>query len=281
MEAILKFGKKLYFPKEIRIDSEKEKILKILLTGEKTLKEISKELKISPQLAFFKLKKLIEEGFVEKKGRFYFASNSYFLVLSHEGIDSNIIVQKNFLKYFAESGFLNCYLVVGNMDPHGEFSARARDVHLAAYISLHLGKICEFYREDFVKFDTEILSKNLLKENLIVIGGPVTNTVAYKLNTVSKIRFLQELNWCIFSEFSRKIYDEEFGAIITLFKNPWNKNKKILWIAGRRNVSTKIAIDFLSQINDEEDFYYIISGKDLDGDGKIDKVEVLENGKYY
>lgn len=280
MEAILKVKEKIYFPKEVHLDEEKEKIIKILLNKEMSLKEISKELKISPQLAYYKLKKLEKEGYVVKKGKKYVAFNSYFAILGEENSKAISINSKNFWKNFIKSGLIDCYIVVGNIDPHGEFSARAKDVHLASYITLMLGKYSNFYKKDFVKFDTEIISKKLLKENLIVIGGPVTNAVAYRLNSTLKIRFLQELNWCIFSEFSRKIYEEEFSAIIVLTSNPWNRNNKIFWIAGRRNLATKIAIDFLNEVDEEDNFYYIISGKDLDGDGEIDKIEILEKGEY-
>jgi len=275
-DVYLKVGNKIFFPKEMKLDEEKEKIVKLLLMREMSLKEIAKELKISEQLAYYKLKKLIREGLVEKKDRKYRSYNSYYVIIGKENSIVTELKPPKFLKHFINSEIFDGYIVVGNIDPHGEFSARARDVQLSAYISFILGKYAKMYKDELVKFDTEIISQNLLRENLIVIGGPVTNTVAYKLNSFLKVRFLQELNWVIYSEFSKKIYEEEFSAIITLTNNPWNKNKKILWIAGRRNVSTKLALMFLDKIENEDNFYYIINAKDLDGDGKLESIEVLE-----
>lgn len=277
MSIILKVNGKVFFPKEVQIEEEKKKFLNLLLLKEMTLKEIAKELKISEQLAHYKLKKLIKEGFIVKDGKKYKAYNSYYVIIGKEDFYIKSLEAKKFIMNFINVDTFDGYIVIGNMDPHGEFSARARDIHFSAYLTLLIGKYVDSYRYDFIKFDTEIISQNLLRENLIVIGGPVTNSVAYRLNTILKVRFLQELNWQIFSEYSRKIYDEEYSAIIILTKNPWNKNKKILWIAGRRNLATKIAIDFLSKIDDEKDFYYIICGKDLDGDGKLENIEVLEH----
>lgn len=277
--AILREGEKVFFPKKIELSGKKKRILELLSNREMSLKEISKELKISEQLAYYRLKKLIEEGLVTKIERKYRAHNSYYITLGKENFKVNIISPKSFLKNFIKMGIFDGYIVIGNIDPHGEFSARAKDVHYASYITLMLGKFVDSYKRDLIMFDTEIISKNLLKENLIVIGGPVTNSVAYRLNTTLKIRFLQELNWQIFSEYSRKVYEEEYSAIVVLTNNPWNKNNKILWVAGRRNMATRLAIDFLNNIEEETDFYYIINGKDLDGDGKIDEIEILEYGK--
>ncbi|MEM0481237.1 MAG: winged helix-turn-helix domain-containing protein, partial [Candidatus Aenigmatarchaeota archaeon] len=98
MEAILKVKEKIYFPKEVHLDEEKEKIIKILLNKEMSLKEISKELKISPQLAYYKLKKLEKEGYVVKKGKKYVAFNSYFAILGEENSKAISINSKNFWK---------------------------------------------------------------------------------------------------------------------------------------------------------------------------------------
>lgn len=277
MEVILKVNGRVYFPKEIQIEEEKKKIIELLSLKEMSLKEISKELRISEQLAYYKLKKLIKEGFIIKSGKRYKAYNSYYVIVGKENFSIRNVEVKKFFKNFINVDTFDGYIVIGSIDPHGEFSARARDVHFSAYLTLLLGKYIDSYRQDFIKFDTEIISQNLLKENLIVIGGPITNSLAYRLNTILKVRFLQELNWQVFSEYSKKIYDEEYSAVIILTKNPWNRNKKVLWIAGRRNNATKIAIDFLSRIEEENDFYYIICGKDLDGDGKLDNIEVLEH----
>lgn len=277
MNTILKEDGKIFFPKKIKIEEEKRKILELLIEREMSLKEIAKELKISQQLAYYKLKKLVEEGFVTKNKRKYKAYNSYYFTIGKENFKVKDISPKPFLKNFITSGIFNGYVVIGSVDPHGEFSARARDVHYASYITLMLGKYVDHYKNDLVVFDTYVISQNLLKENLIVIGGPITNSVAYRLNTTFKIRFLQELNWQVFSEYSRKIYEEEYAAVIILNDNPWNKNNKVLWIAGRRNIATKLAIEFLNRVEEDSDFYYILAGKDLDGDGKIDNIEILEH----
>jgi len=49
--------------------------------------------------------------------------------------------------------------------------------------------------------------------------------------------------------------------------------------AGKREIGTKISVMFLNELKIEEkekEVYLILEGKDYDGDGKIDKIEVIE-----
>ena len=281
MEAILK-GDKGYFAKEVSLLGEIEKkILKLCING-KTFSEIKKELKISDQLLNYylnkKLKNFIDKGFVN--GKIIYKSKKAYYVLIEDIPDFYIdkSSKKDFYP-FIRDGLLDSIIVVGSPDPHGPFSARSRDSHYVGFLMSYLGKFFDKSKySNFVRLDTDVINEKLLQENLIVIGGPVTNIITYKLNISLKVRFLQEYNWDIYSEFSNKQYSDETSAIIVKTTNPWDSNKKILLFAGKRAIGTKIAINYFieNEIETNKDFYIIVHGKDMDGDGKPEKIYLLE-----
>ncbi len=66
--------------------------------------------------------------------------------------------------------------------------------------------------------------------------------------------------------------------------NPWNKEKRIIVLAGNKAVGTKACVlalarfwkQTLKDFKGENDFAAVIQGFDLDGDGKVDSIEVAE-----
>lgn len=263
---------KVYSSKLCKFFDEKSiefKILYHLNLESLSLKELSKKLGIYPQLLSHYLNKLLKSGFIVKNGRKFKAFKTYSQIILDIPDEKFYSIPKvpEFLKKFQEKEF---YIVIGSPDPHGPFSARAKDNHLLFY----LGQM--IYSISSVKFDTEVVNYNLLNKNLIVVGGPVTNVVSYRLNTILKLRFLQEFNWDIFSDFSNKKYSEENIGIVCYIKNPFNVESEIILLAGKRRIGTEIAIKSLSMFSTKNYFYSIVEGKDLDGDGEIDKIEILE-----
>ncbi|MEM1687758.1 MAG: winged helix-turn-helix transcriptional regulator [Zestosphaera sp.] len=267
---------RIYSSKECRFFDEKSiefKILYHLNLESLSLKELSKRIGIYPQLLFHYLNKLIKMGFIIKIGKKYKAFPSYFQIILDNPEEKFSFFPKvpKFLKNFQKNEF---YIVIGSPDPHGPFSARSRDNHLLFY----LGQLISSF--PMVKFDIDVINHNLLYKNLIVVGGPVTNMISYKLNTILKLRFLQEFNWNIYSEFSNKMYSEENIGIIYYSQNPFNLDSEIILLAGKRKLGTEITIKSLPLFLDlEEHFCAVVEGKDLDGDGYIDKIDILEINK--
>ncbi len=66
--------------------------------------------------------------------------------------------------------------------------------------------------------------------------------------------------------------------------NPWDKTKRIIILAGNKAVGTKACVlaltnfwkKTLQKYNGEDTFAVVIQGFDLDGDGKVDSIEVNE-----
>ena len=177
-----------------------------------------------------------------------------------------------------KNGKLNASIIVGSPDPHGPHKARARDGHYAIDLAIYLGKHCQSSRNFSTKLDVDID----WNDNLIIIGGPVTNLATAKINTHLPIKFNQDKSWGFVSNIG--IYTEETIGMICKIKNPFAEGKYILVLAGLRFIGTKAAIIgftkftklVLNKFSSQEEFTSIVQGFDLDGDGKIDSVELIE-----
>jgi hypothetical protein len=104
----------------------------------------------------------------------------------------------------------------------------------------------------------------------------VTNRITGKINDKMPVRFDKNKN--IFSSITKKTYKDDETGIIVKFTNPFDKNKKILVLAGKRFHGTKAAILALLKKFDEltEKDFHVVSGIDADYDGVIDDVKILE-----
>jgi DNA-binding Lrp family transcriptional regulator len=188
------------------------------------------------------------------------------------------------LEPFIENGQLNAIIVVGSPDPHGPEKARSRDGYYGIDFALFLGTFLNYIPNLNVKLDTEIREEDL-NNNLILIGGPVVNTVSEKINNKLPIYFDKENNWRIVSTISKKEYHSDETGIIVKIKNPFNPKKSILLIAGKRYAGTRaVMIAFLRHFKeifsgnkyDKNILAKVVEGVDLDSDGVVDEVEILE-----
>jgi len=72
-------------------------------------------------------------------------------------------------------------------------------------------------------------------------------------------------------------------GLIARIVNPWNRNKRVIVLAGNKAVGTKACVLALTKFwkktlknFGDKKFAVVIQGFDLDGDGKVDSIEVLE-----
>jgi len=140
-----------------------------------------------------------------------------------------------------------------------------------------------------MKYDTELRDDDL-KNNLIVIGGPGVNYVTKRINKKLPIRFENvkyKGNYYVsfYSDVSKKRYSDEKYGIIVKIRNPFDKTKQILLVAGIRFWGTKAAVlAFLQKFNeicsgnsyDKRIYAKVVNSLDLDNDGVIDSVEFVE-----
>jgi len=128
------------------------------------------------------------------------------------------------------------------------------------------------------------------KNNLILVGGPGTNLLAQEVNEYQPIRFNMQpseegfLFGGLVSRKTSSIYTADNVGLVAKIVNPWDRTKQIIILAGNKAVGTKACVLAITNFwkrtlkgyNGEDTFARVIQGLDLDGDGKVDSIEVLE-----
>jgi DNA-binding transcriptional ArsR family regulator len=274
--------------KNFRLSSLALKILHILSKTSMYPKEMADFMGIHEQKIYYHVRNLERAGLIhvskqEMKGGSiakYYSLNKPSVFLRFANFEKVSAIPKpipDFLQPFIENNKLNAIMVVGSHEPHGPESARSRDAYYAIELALFLGIFLTNAHHSFIKLDTEI-HKHDLKKNLIIVGGPITNNVMKKVNDKLPIRFTKK-NY-IFSSITKKTYTSDNTGMILKTSNPWERKKSIIILAGKRYSGTHASIIGLIKYF-REPFkgrlkYKIVKGLDLDADGKIDDVKILE-----
>ncbi|MFQ6065301.1 MAG: helix-turn-helix domain-containing protein [Candidatus Bathyarchaeia archaeon] len=280
----------------------------LVLLGERAMypMEIARRLKVHEQKVYYHIRKLAESGAIkivreeEKKGataKYYEASfpafgvelpTTYQKTISVPVLDAGI---KQFLSSFLrEDASFDGKIVVGSPDPHGPFKARARDGHYASYLALFLGQFVELPEDFVIKLDVDVKAEKEEENNMILVGGPGTNLITQEVNKFLPIRFNMMpsehgfLLGGLVSEKTGSTYTADTVGIIARIANPWNKEKTIIVLAGNKAVGTKACVlaitrfykEALKKSSNKDTFATVIQGFDLDGDGKVDSIEILE-----
>jgi len=284
------------------------KILEILCEKEMYPMEIAKKLKVHEQKVYYHIRKLARAGVIkivreeEKKGataKYYKACFPAFgveLPFGNRTINAVSIPSMNekikqfFSPFLREDGTFDGKIVVGSPDPHGPFKARARDGHYASYLTLFLGQFVKLPKDFAVKLDVDVNAEKEEDNNLLLLGGPGTNLIAKEVNEFLPMRFDMVpsehgfLLGGLVSEKTGNVYTGDTVGVISKIVNPWDKEKRIILLAGNKAVGTKACVialvkfwkETLKNFRGQDEFATLIQGFDLDGDGKVDSIEVLE-----
>ena len=113
-----------------------------------------------------------------------------------------------------------------------------------------------------------------MTNNMIVIGGPVTNRITKKINDKLPIRFDRKKN--VYSSLTKKTYRSDDCGFIVKIRNPHDETKSIMVIAGKRYSGTRAAILAFLKNFESLSGHNVVEGVDDDGDGIIDTVDILE-----
>jgi DNA-binding transcriptional ArsR family regulator len=282
------------------------KILQLLSEQEMYPMEVARKLKLHEQKVYYHIRKLTKAGAIkvvreeEKKGAVAKYYNAAFPAMGIElpfgyqkinGFAATSIDEKmkRFLSPIIKDCSFDGKIVVGSPDPHGPFKAKARDGHYAAYLTLFLGQLVDLPEDFPIKLDVDVKAEKEESNNLILMGGPGTNLITQEFNEFLPIRFNMMpsehgfLLGGLVSEKTQKVYTADNMGLIARIDNPWNRNKKVIVLAGNKAVGTKACVlaitkfwkKTLKNFGDEK-FAVVIQGFDLDGDGKVDSIEVLE-----
>jgi DNA-binding transcriptional ArsR family regulator len=284
------------------------KILVMLSQKEMYPMEIAKKLGIHEQKVYYHIRKLAKAGAIavtreeEKKGataKYYKAVSPAFGIelplgyriiqrLSLLSMDEQL--QEFFKEFIRENGTFEGKIVVGSPTPHGPFKTSARDGHYASYLTFFLGQFAKMPEEFAIKLDVDVKAEKEEKSNLILVGGPGTNLLTQEVNEYLPIRFNMQpseqgfLFGGLVSRETSHVYMADTVGLIAKIVNPWEDTKRIIVLAGNKAVGTKACVLALTKFwkkilkgyHGEDTFATAIQGFDLDGDGKVDSIEVLE-----
>ncbi len=284
------------------------KILTMLSEEEMYPLEIARHLGVHEQRVYYHIRKLAKAGAIavtreeKKKGataKYYKAVSPAFGIEFPKGyktIQSISLLSmdeqiQNFFKEFVNGkGVLEGKIVVGSPTPHGPFKTSARDGHYAAHLALFLGQFAKMPADFAIKLDVDVKAEKEEKNHLILVGGPGTNLITQEINESLPVRFNMQssdqgfLLGGLSSKNTARVYTADVAGIVAKIVNPWDKTKRILVLAGNKAVGTKACVlaltnfwkKTLQKYRDEDTFAAVIQGFDLDGDGKVDSIEVME-----
>jgi len=281
------------------------KIIELLSSKAMYPAQVAKELKLYDQTVYYYIRKLARIGALEQVGtrlirggtaRLYSASSPSF-GLELEGNSEKLETPPNYtkdekrknipdiLKEFYENNSFSGLIVVGAPDPHGPYKSSSRDGHYAVHLSFYLGTLSESYTSEFiVKLDIDAKAeKDIDNRNLILIGGPGTNIVTSEFNRYLQIKFNEDNYWSGLTDQSGRIFNMDNHGLIAKINNPYNKDKKILILAGVRSIGTKASVialtNYGNKISDnsstDNQLALVVQGFDMNADGKIDHVDIV------
>jgi DNA-binding transcriptional ArsR family regulator len=285
------------------------KILTALSEQEMYPLQLAKHLGIHEQLVYYYIRRLAKAGVItvqreeNRKGavaKYYRAVSSAFAVELPDGykplrsqpslVSVDKQVQRFFHEFITENGYFDGKVVVGCPTPHGPFKTSARDGHYAAALTFFLGQFVRNPVEFAIKLDTDVKAEKEEKNNLVLVGGPGTNLLTQEINEYLPVRFnMQSSNegfllGGMVSQRTQRTFTSDTAGLVAKIVNPWDETKRIIVVAGNKAVGTKACVlaltnfwnKTLKNYHDGEPFAAVIQGFDMDGDGKVDAIEVPE-----
>ena len=315
MDQLVKKKAERFFVKDVETDVEPKRlrgllnptrweILKKIAEKPNYPSQIARHLRLDEQIVYYHIRELLKNKLIEIEktemlggamAKYYRPTARVFALelpggeerLAEFPIKKQPQVLKDFLNPFIVSGKFNAKIIVGSPDPHGKYQVRARDSHYAIDLAMFIGQFVELPQNNFiVKLDIDVKSENFYDNNLILVGGILTNTITEEFNNYLPAKFQSEKFPFrgIISEKTGDKYVENAQGIIAKIPNPKFPDKKIIVLAGNTFNGTKATVigltrfyeKVLSDYKNEDTWVKVIQGLDMNGDGKIDFIKVLE-----
>ena len=284
------------------------KILTLLNKKAMYPSEIARQLDIHEQKVYYHIRKLEHSGAIivereeKKKGataKYYRTVSSAFGIEFPQGymtlqrpslLGANEQIHQFFKEFISKNGAFDGKIVVGSPTPHGPFKTSARDGHYAAHLSFFLGQFVKMPEDFAIKLDVDVKAEKEEKNNLILVGGPGTNLLTQELNDYLPTQFSMQsseqgfLLGGLISQKTNRTYTADVAGLIAKIPNPWDNSKKIIVLAGNKAVGTKACVlaltnywrKTLKNYSNNGSFATVIQGFDMNGDGKVDAIEVSE-----
>ncbi|MEM3436935.1 MAG: ArsR family transcriptional regulator [Nitrososphaerales archaeon] len=189
----------------------------------------------------------------------------------------------SFFREFLASGTFHGRIIVGSPEPHGPYKASARDGHYAVQLAFFLGQFSKMPNDFIIRLDVDIKAEKEERNNLILLGGPGTNLITADFNKYLPIKFNEQNYWAGLLDAQGRTFNDDHDGLIAKIPNPYDEKKSVIVLAGLRYIGTKSAViaitnfakEVLKNYHDEKEWAIVVRGFDLNGDGKVDSVEVL------
>jgi DNA-binding transcriptional ArsR family regulator len=273
-------------------------VLSVASKGPVYAREIARILNIREQAVYYHVRKLLSLGLLtvasteQVRGalakRVVSSSNGLAFLFSREHLRpftarAGSDELRRFFEEFVSNGTLDAQIIVGSPEPHGTFRASARDGHYATQLALFIGNFASVRDEFAVKLDTDAKLEMAYTGNLILVGGPATNQITAEVNHYLPVKFDESNYWAGLVDGRGRRFSSDTDALIAKVKNPLNADRHVILIAGIRHVGTKAAVialtqqskEILSDYTGQEPFACVIRGFDQDGDGKVDRADLI------
>ena len=276
-----------------------QKILTLLASRPRYPAEMARELHTYHQTIYYHVRRLEKTGLLTRmrsekiRGgeatRFALSYDGYAVEFAVRGepLPSFQVAARSrtlgaFFKEFVGSGTFDGWIVVGSPVPHGTSMTQGRDGHYAAQLGFALGQFVMLPTTFPIKLDVDLRAEKLERSNLIIVGGPRTNVLSAELNEKLPIKFREGGFWASIVDDRGRSYTSELDSFLVKTRNPWDETRVVVIAAGLSGAGTKAAVIGLTSYADQVlkgygggDFACVMRGVDLDGDGKVDSVELL------
>ena len=268
-------------------DSTRRRIMRELEEQPMYPAELADRLEADPQRIYYHIRKLEDAGLIIRDreesvsggtATYYRPASNGFVLGDVDSTDNPI---EDILEPMILEDELDGRIVVGSPDKHGPDQVRARDGHLAGEIGMKIGVSSE---DRIVYKDTEVIRDELFGSSILMIGGVLTNTVTKKFNKEFPARFHGENFPYREIETPDATYNEESIGIVARTGNP-ESDGCLVMVAGVSNAGTEAAVRAFKNLEDllenrrPGEFYVVVRGLDMDGDGEIDQYELVEKGE--
>ncbi|MFB6180606.1 MAG: ArsR/SmtB family transcription factor [Candidatus Nanohalobium sp.] len=272
------------------------KILRLLSESASYPSQVAEEFSIDKQKAYYHFRKLEQAGLIEEShsenvsggsASFYRPSSDGFVLdLESDGRPFRMPERQRsvveFLEPLIRDGELEGSVVAGSPDQHGPDQVRARDGHLAGEVAAKIGKYCDPGEKKVTRLDTEVVRSKDFKNSFLLLGGVLTNTLTKKFNEAFPACFAGEEFPYRRIETPEASYTQDNIGVVAKARHPDSRRSKLFLVAGVRNSGTEAAVrafknlESLTNGYEDGEFYKIVKGLDLDGDGEVDDFEVIE-----
>jgi DNA-binding CsgD family transcriptional regulator len=273
-----------------------QRIVAILAKEELYPKEIARRLRVQEQKVYYHINRLHKAKIILASRKEYVqgANATYYRIAKpafvvrfrdfEKAQNVNVKSDAGMLAPFVKDGRFDGVIIMGSPDPHGPAMARSRDAMHAMDLAMFFGSYLTYAGDLVVRMDTDVNEKGL-RQNMIVIGGPIVNSLTAKLNSRMPIRFDEQNNYALISTISGKSYLSESSGLVVRMQNPWNPLKQILVVAGTRGAGTRaVVLSFLKHFTelskgntvDDRVLAKVVEGIDVDGDGVVDDARIIE-----